>query len=243
MCSLLNIQSNFFLQKIFNNLKQEKILKLLKNSNQFQKILNIDLITYKRFYNQIEIEIIPIDIKDKNGFIHIPIEYESYCHIYFNDNNKEIKRSYFTKEDKVTKIKIILDEEIKSFEKLFYMSDCIEKISFIKFNRRDITNMKEMFSGCTELKEINFNKFNTDNVTNMSYMFYKCKSLKELNLDKFNINNITDISYMFFECSALNELNLITFDTNNLICKIGMFDGCSNELKRKIAKTYRNILH
>ena len=73
MCSLLNIQCNFFLQKIFNNLKQEKILKLLKNSNQFQKILNIDLITYKRFYNQIEIEIIPIDIKDKNGFIHIPI--------------------------------------------------------------------------------------------------------------------------------------------------------------------------
>ena len=75
MCSLLNIKSNFFLKKIFNNLKQEKILKLLKNSNHFQKILNIDLITYKRFYNQIEIEIIPIDKINKNGFIHIPIEY------------------------------------------------------------------------------------------------------------------------------------------------------------------------
>ena len=74
-------------------------------------------------------------------------------------------------------------------------------------------------------------------------MFYKCQSLKELNLDKFNINNVTNMSFMFFGCTSLNNINLITFDTYNMICKKGMFDGCSNELKRKIAKTYRNILH
>ena len=54
------------------------------------------------------------------------------------------------------------------------------KISFNKFNRKDITNMKEMFAECSSLKEINSNKFNTGNVTNMSYMFCKCELLKDI---------------------------------------------------------------
>ena len=66
--------------------------------------------------------------------------------------------------------------------------------------------------------------------------------IKGYNLDKFNINNVIDMSYIFSECTALNKLNLTTFVTDNLICKTGMFDGCSNELRRKIAKIYSNIL-
>ena len=118
-----NILTNYFLQIVFSNLKQEKSLKIIKSNKILQKRLNIGLNTYKRFYNQIEIEIIPILTKEKNEFIHFPDEYESNCHIYFNDNNKEIKRKYFTKEDKVIKIKIILDEEIKSLKGLFSYID------------------------------------------------------------------------------------------------------------------------
>ena len=110
MSSFLNIKSNFFLRKVFSNLKPKKFLKILKINNKLQKILKIGLDTYKRFYAQIEIEIIPILTKDINEFIHIPDEYESYCHIYFNENYNEIKRKYFTNEDKVSKIKIILEE-------------------------------------------------------------------------------------------------------------------------------------
>ena len=46
------------------------------------------------------------------------------------------------------KIKIIIDEQITSFKKLFYECVCIEMINFIKFNRKDINNMKLMFFGC-----------------------------------------------------------------------------------------------
>ena len=50
-----SIPNNYFLQIVFNNLKQEKAVKILKNNKLLQKRLNIGLNTYKRFYHQIEI--------------------------------------------------------------------------------------------------------------------------------------------------------------------------------------------
>ena len=72
-----------------------------------------------------------INIKDK--------ENEIYYHIYFNDNNEEIKNKYYIeKEDKVTKIKIIIDYQVKSFKDLFLWCNCIESINFKKFYRNNV---------------------------------------------------------------------------------------------------------
>ena len=109
-------------------------------------------------------------------------ENEIYYHIYFNDNKEEIKRNYFNKNDNVSKIKIIIDYQVKSFEELFYYCECIEYINFKKFYRNNINNMGSMFWECSSLKELNLSNFNTNNVTNMEGMFYECSSLKELNL-------------------------------------------------------------
>ena len=239
--SLKDIRSNYILGKIFYHLKEIKMLKILRFTKNLQKRLNIGLNIYKKIYEDIEIEIIPICFSEKNEFIHIPDEYQSYYQIYFNDNKEEIKRKYFSKNDKPSKIKVIINKEIKSFEGLFYWCDCIEKISFIRFYRKDINNMKEMFCGCTNLKEIKFYKFCTDNVSDMSYMFFKCTSLTKLNIKNFNVNKVTNMEYMFGQCSSLKEINLDNFDTANVIYKDGIFDGFSNELKIKIAKRYKNI--
>ena len=50
----------------------------------------------------------------------------------------------------MNKIKIIIDYQIKSFERLFNECKCIEKINFKKFYRNNITNMSCMFSGCSD---------------------------------------------------------------------------------------------
>ena len=50
------------------------------------------------------------------------------------------------------------------------------------------------------LQELNLSNFNTNNVTNMSDMFSGCSSLKELNLSNFNTKNVIDMSRMFSEC-------------------------------------------
>ena len=109
-------------------------------------------------------------------FINIPEGEESYYHIYFNNDKNEAKTNYFSKD--ISKIKIIINSNNKSLTKLFYNCSGIEKINFIKFNRKDINNMSYMFYQCYSLKELNFNNIYTNNVTNMSYMFYHCYSLK-----------------------------------------------------------------
>ena len=72
----------------------------------------------------------------------------------------------------MTKIKIIIDYQVKSFKELFYKCECIESINFKKFYRNNINNMNHMFFGCILLKELNFNNFNTNNVTNMSCILH-----------------------------------------------------------------------
>ena len=104
-------------------------------------------------------------------------------------NKEEIKKTELNKEDKVSKINIIIDYQIKSFKGLFSYCECIESIKFNKFYRNNITNMSFMFSGCSSLKELNLSYFNTNNVTDMYGMFYNCSSLKELNLSNFNSFN------------------------------------------------------
>ena len=153
---LNNIKSKYILKQILNDIKQNKSLKLIKCNKLLQNKLDIGIIDYKNYYELIEIEIYPQLKKEKNIFINILPKLKSHYHIYFNDNNaKEIKRNYFTKNDNIKKIKIVLDNEIKSFEKLFEYCSCIEKINFIKFNRKDINFMNNMFSGCTLLQELN----------------------------------------------------------------------------------------
>ena len=101
-CNLNKIRSKYIIIKIFDILKQNKLL---------------NIINYKREYSKIEIEIIPEENKYGN-FFNIPNRNKSY-HIYFNDNKEEIKQKHINKEGKVNKIKIIIDYKIKSLSHLF----------------------------------------------------------------------------------------------------------------------------
>jgi surface protein len=195
-----DIKSKPILKQIFDKLSENKFLNLIKCNKKIQEILNIGINDYINYNKKIKIEIIPIYKKEENIFINYDEDKKAYYHIYFNDDYKEINRNYFNKNDNVTKIKIIIDEEIKSFESLFQKCDCIEKINFIRFKRNDINNMKSMFNNCSSLKELNLNNLKTDNVINMQKMFYNCSLLNKLILNKkrnnqklFNIHIQRDI--------------------------------------------------
>ena len=170
---LKKIKSKYIVMRIFENLKQIKLLDIIHYNKKYQKLMNIKLKDYKNKFLNIEIEIIP-----KENIYGKFINYlNKNIHIYFNDNNKEINKKEITKDDKVTKIKIILKHKIKSLFKLFYCCDCIKKINFIKFKRDDIKDMSYMFSECSSLEELNLSNFNTNNVIDMCDMFCGCSSL------------------------------------------------------------------
>ena len=106
------LKSDYFLQKLYDNMTKKKKLEIVKHNKKTQNRTNLSIKNHKEFletFTTIEIEIIPT--KDKYGrFININENDKLYYHIYFNDNKEEIKNKYGIKEeDKVTKIKIIID--------------------------------------------------------------------------------------------------------------------------------------
>ena len=223
---LNNIKNKYILQNLFKYLAYEKVLKIIKYNKNIQNRLNINKNTYKD-YLKIELEIIPKE-KVYGTFINNYSYYKSYCHIYFNNNKEEIKRSYILATDNVKNIKIIIDYEVKSFNELFSKCKCIEKIKFLEFKRNDITNMRAMFYQCSSLKELNLYNFNTNNVTDISLMFKECSSLEKLNISKWNTNNVKDMSQMFYNCSNLRFLpDISKWNTNNVKDMSWMFYNCS----------------
>ena len=197
---LKNIKSVYFIQKFFDYIHKRKTLETIKYNKIIQKRINININHYKMYsenYSSIEIEIKPV--KNKYGtFINIKEEDKKYYHIYFNDNKEEeIKNSPKKNNFNVSKINIIIDYQVESFNKLF--EDCfyIESIYFKKFYRNNIIDMSEMFSCCSSLKELNYNNLKTNNVTNMHALFFGCSSFKKLNLFNYNTNNVTDRGGMF----------------------------------------------
>ena len=179
-----NIKADYFLEKVFNNLKKGKTLNIVKYNKNIKRRININTNDYKEYseiFSSIEIELKPINNKYiYDNFINIEKEDEKYLHMYFNNKKEDTKRNYCNEDEKIRIIKIIIDYKFKSFEKLFKDCKCVESINFKKFNRNNITNMARMFYECSSLKELNLTNFNTNNVTNMWYMFRGC--LDELKL-------------------------------------------------------------
>ena len=165
---LIKIWSKYILIKIFENLKENKLLNIINYNKKYQKLMNKNIKDYEKEFSKIEIEIIP----KKNEFGKFVNIFNKSINIYFNDDNEEIKKNQIAKDDKVTKIKIIINHKIKSLSKLFQDCQCIQIINFIKFKRNIITNISNMFSFCSSLKELNPISFNTVNVTNMKCVFY-----------------------------------------------------------------------
>ena len=79
---------------------------------------------------------------------------KNYYHIYFNDNEEEIKRNYITEKDKVEKIKIFIDYEIKNLYGLFKDCKCIKILNFLQFNRKVNEDMSYLFSKYSSIEEI-----------------------------------------------------------------------------------------
>ena len=131
-----SLKSDYFLQKLYDNMTKKKKLEIVKYNKRIQNRINLSVKNYKEYsetFTPIEIEIIPT--KDKYGrFININENDKLYYHIYFNDNKEEIKNKYeINKKDKITKIKIIIDYQVKSFKNLFRYCECIESINLKNF--------------------------------------------------------------------------------------------------------------
>ena len=230
---LNKIKSAFFLKMLLGYIPKKTYLKLFCYNKELQKILQISKDTYIRYSNQIEIEIIPQEIlnddEKNNTFVNLK-EDKSLYHIYLYGEGKirEIDRTFIKKDEKVSKIKVLIDMEVKSIDGLFERCEIIKEIKFIKFNRTDFSNMSAMFYECENLIKLDIDKIKTNNIQGISYMFARCISLKSLNLENFDTSNVTNMEFFLMECSSLKKIDLSKFKTDNVIYMKFMFADCSS---------------
>ena len=86
--SFENLKSSYILKRIFNNVKKNIYLDIIKYNKKLQKRLNLNINDYKEYsllYSSIEIEL--KNIEGKYGeFINISDEDKEHYHIYFDDS-------------------------------------------------------------------------------------------------------------------------------------------------------------
>ena len=237
---LNKIKSQYILRKILSFNDEIINLKIIKYNKELQKKLGVNIESYKNF-RKIEIEIFPgkdkikeiqedfIILRQKKNFkfINYNIRDKPYFHIYFDDNDKEEKRNSINIDEDISKIKIIIDYQVKSIMELFYEISYMKKIKFIRFDRNDFCRFTHMFFASLFLANIELSELKTENATNMNGMFRDCSSLISLDLSNFKTCKVKDMSNLFKGCHSLKYLDLSSFDTSNVKHMTGMFSDCS----------------
>ena len=129
---------------------------------------------------------------------------------------------------KMHKTKEETDMGITTTINYHYLS-AMKKIEGLEnLNTANVTDMHNMFYGCSSLKSLDLSSFNTDNVTDMHNMFDGCSSLISVDLSNFNTDKVTDMRSMFRDCRYLGTV-LFTgeWKTANPDFAKDIFEGCS----------------
>ena len=84
------------------------------------------------------------------------------------------------------------------------------------FNTSKVTDMKQMFSGCTGLTSLDLSSFNTAKVTDMNWMFYYCPNLRTIYVGNgWSTAAVTSSTNMFNYCTSLVGGQGTTYNDSN----------------------------
>ena len=138
-------------------------------------------------------------------------------------------------ENRTTLTTAVFDESFANDTTLtstaYWFHECIKltEIKGLEYLKTDkVTDMRNMFYGCSKLTTLDVSHLKTDNVTNMKLMFYYCSGLTSLDVTGFNTENVTDMGSMFNNCSGLTSLDISSFRTEKVKDMIQMFYQCYN---------------
>ena len=121
----------------------------------------------------------------------------------------------------ITKISPQLDtSSVTNMSNMFY--GCTNLTTIPLLNTSKVTGMNYMFNNCTNLTTIPL--LDTSNVINMSTMFNGCTNLTTIPL--LNTSKVTGMSGMFLNCSSLTTIPLL--DTSKVTGMSSMFGSCTN---------------
>jgi surface protein len=121
---------------------------------------------------------------------------------------------------------------VTNMRDMFSGCSSLEDISSLKdWDTTNVEDMNGMFKGCSSLEDISaLRDWNCENVEDMNGMFDGCTSLKDISaLKDWNTANVADISGMFYGCGSLIDMfSLKNWDTSSVKFMSRMFRGCSS---------------
>ena len=83
-------------------------------------------------------------------------------------------------------------------------------------NTENVTDMRNVFYGCTALQSLDLSSFVTVKTTNMSSMFYNCSQLQSISVgDGWTTSAVGSSSNMFYNCTSLPNFNASVVDKTN----------------------------
>lgn len=92
----------------------------------------------------------------------------------------------------------------------------------------NVTDMKDMFSGCKSLETVDTSMWETGNVKSMENMFKDCNSLAVLDVSQWNTSNVRSMSLMFYGCHEVEELDVADWNTSKVTNMSQMFHSCGS---------------
>ena len=184
-----------------------------------------DATKFKTVYNALLDE-----LRNRNYMKIKPVPY-----VYWTGDSNTIRINYndYTADpdkiniDGVEYYQLKLDKDLNN-NFYSFTNNIFTNLIFKDVDTSNVTNMRDMFYGCSALTSLDISKFDTSNVTDMNGMFHICRALTSLDLSKFDTSNVTDISGMFYNCSSITSLDLSGWDTSNVTNKNQMFTGCGS---------------
>ena len=118
-------------------------------------------------------------------------------------------------------------ENVTDMSNMFSGCSSLTALDLTGFDTSKVKSMNSMFYDCEKLTTIDFDDVKTSSLEDMGFMFGHCTSLTSLDLSSFDTRNVNDMNNMFRQCYKLKELDLGNFDTRNVTTMVCMFFACS----------------
>ena len=156
--------------------------------------------------------------------------------VKLSDGYSAYKKNETNNGDGTYTVSIIADDlsNLPTFVEFQQIGAALLEVMYI--NTDNITNMLNMFKGCSNLTSVNTSNWDTTNVFSMGYMFHGCSSLTSLDVGKWNTSKVTNMAYMFYNCSNLTSLDVSKWFTLSVNDMFYMFYGCSSLTSLDVGK-------
>ena len=116
--------------------------------------------------------------------------------------------------------------QVTNMLNMFYGCSELNKVDVSNWNTSQVTNMCDMFTGCNVLDGLDVSNWNTSKVTNMSSIFRDCQKLSKIDVGNWDTSQVTHMSMMFDSCQKLGKIDVSNWNTSQATDMDSMFHGC-----------------